>query len=968
MGWMEGARGIGATPWDGESCAWCGQARVWLEGPVLAFLVLLGAPTPGIAEEPFAACPDRNPQVVREVPRCYYQTARRTPASYAQAAAHLEKLLAQNPEDPWAALYLAHSTKEAGQERAADFYQQAIDGFLRLGETHGEFYARKGLWEFWVRRSEFGKAAEQVERVTEMLERTDDPRLHGRLKLLPAMHLSQTRGDFRKVRRAALLAEDLLFPDGVYQAKVDCLNYLGSSSLELGRADDALGYYERMGALAQEAGDILNTAQASAGTLDAFILLFKEEPTEEARRRTLQQARRALALAQQAQSGPLIASVSGSLAKIVGGREAGRHFARCVKVARQQELDLRVAECLSSWAVDLAARDPERARQLARQALRIAAETEDPRIVAYVRAELKRVSWRLAPPEKALADALQALDAIERLRARQTGSAGRAELFSEWVPEYQWLVGKLLARYRQKGAAADLEHAFGVNERLRSRVLLEALDAARASPAVPPELERRRAELLDEISRVQRRLLDPSLNEQARGRSEEELERLEMGEAEVRDEMVRSRPELAAFEQPEFAGLEAVRQELAPGEALLAFQTALWENVYDHFAGGSWVISVTRQRARVYPVRDSDRLRAALPVFLGLFEERSGNLGRPGARLYEILLGDALAELPPEVDRLVLVPDGILHNLPFSALRPAPEAPPLAARYQISRVPSATLWLRWRKSEPAPARRPALALADPELPSGPETVSTLVQGSDEVAMRGWSLTRGTRLTPLPHARREGRSLVRHLGPGVELLVGAEATEGFVKGASLGEFGLLHLAAHAVSDREVPERSAVFLAAGEGDGDGLLQFREIVGLDLSGRCVVLSACSTASGAVLRGEGVLDLARAFFQAGAHAVVGSLWPLRDDEAAAFFEVFYTHLGRGRSVGEALQEAQRALIETGAPPSTWAGLVVIGDSELVPWPHRRRAFWPLALGVGLLLVALVLAVRWHSGWPAGE
>ena len=58
-------------------------------------------------------------------------------------------------------------------------------------------------------------------------------------------------------------------------------------------------------------------------------------------------------------------------------------------------------------------------------------------------------------------------------------------------------------------------------------------------------------------------------------------------------------------------------------------------------------------------------------------------------------------------------------------------------------------------------------------------------------------------------------------------------------------------------------------------------------------MVLSACSTNTGTVLRGEGVMSLARAFFQAGAHTVVASLWPLRDDEAAIFFDRFYDHLG---------------------------------------------------------------------------
>jgi CHAT domain-containing protein len=114
----------------------------------------------------------------------------------------------------------------------------------------------------------------------------------------------------------------------------------------------------------------------------------------------------------------------------------------------------------------------------------------------------------------------------------------------------------------------------------------------------------------------------------------------------------------------------------------------------------------------------------------------------------------------------------------------------------------------------------------------------------------------------------------------------------------------------------------------------LQSREIADLPLEGRVVVLSACRTAGGSVLRGEGVLSLARAFFQAGAPAVVGSLWPLRDDEAAALFSAFYDELARGKSLGAALRGAQRSAVARGLPAAAWAGLVVMGDPSRVPFP----------------------------------
>jgi hypothetical protein len=114
--------------------------------------------------------------------------------------------------------------------------------------------------------------------------------------------------------------------------------------------------------------------------------------------------------------------------------------------------------------------------------------------------------------------------------------------------------------------------------------------------------------------------------------------------------------------------------------------------------------------------------------------------------------------------------------------------------------------------------------------------------------------------------------------------------------------------------------------------------------------------------------MSLARAFFQAGAHTVVASLWRLRDDEAADFFDRFYRQLGRGRSVAAALQGSQRELITEGAPAAAWAGIVVLGDGELVPLPGGRKG-WTLPVWGWLLagLLALLAGGLWWRRTRAG-
>src|SRR6185295_5043481 len=401
-----------------------------------------------------------------------------------------------------------------------------------------------------------------------------------------------------------------------------------------------------------------------------------------------------------------------------------------------------------------------------------------------------------------------------------------------------------------------------------------------------------------------------------------------------------------------------VRQALGSDEALLSFQIAPWEDARGGFAGGSWVVAVSRAGTRVYRLPGRGELRSAVRLFNGTFEPRNGNEAGPAAGLYRQLLEKPLRELPPGVRRLILIPDDALHQLPFSALRASRQAPPLAERFELSQVPSATLWLSWRQRRPAAAPVPALVFADPPMPgAGPQPAAARERGAVFAA--------GTRLGPLPFARQESLAVVRSLGGGSVRRLGEDASETFLKTSPLQRYGVLHFATHAVTDETHPERSGVMLAPGAANQDGLLQIREIVDLHLDGRVVVLSACSSNTGALLRGEGVMSLARAFFQAGAHTVVASLWRLRDDEAADLFERFYHHLGRGASVAAALQAAQRDLIAAGAPAAAWAGVVVLGDGDVVPLPGGRKGWdlplwsWVLASVILLLGAASIYAAR---------
>ena len=370
---------------------------------------------------------------------------------------------------------------------------------------------------------------------------------------------------------------------------------------------------------------------------------------------------------------------------------------------------------------------------------------------------------------------------------------------------------------------------------------------------------------------------------------------------------------------------------------------------------------ITRDRWWVAPLPDRDILEERIAVYLGLLEARDPLEREAGARVFEDLLSEAVEPLDGEIDRWIIVPDGVLHRLPFGALRSSPDAEPLAARVAISEVPSAGLWRHWKSVDPAPRPPAGLAIADPDLPGATDNTD---------AERSIPWLGEQPLESLPFARAEARSTVRLLGAGSVLRTGPKASERFLKTEGLERFAILHVATHALADSREPQRSAVLLAPGAAEEDGLLQLREVVTLDLDGMVVILSACSSASGEITESEGVVGLARAFFQAGARAVVGSLWPLRDDEAAAMMTRAIGELSRGASVGEAVASTRRAALAEGLPPAAWAGLVVLGDADHVPVPggsRRGRSRWLTLTGaaVGMLLLAALspmLLRRFHG------
>jgi CHAT domain-containing protein len=191
-------------------------------------------------------------------------------------------------------------------------------------------------------------------------------------------------------------------------------------------------------------------------------------------------------------------------------------------------------------------------------------------------------------------------------------------------------------------------------------------------------------------------------------------------------------------------------------------------------------------------------------------------------------------------------------------------------------------------------------------------------------------------------------------------------------ANIGQYQIVHFATHGFLDSEHPELSGLVFAMVDQNGaktDGLMSLHDIYSLDLSAELTVLSACQTALGKDIRGEGMVGLNHAFMSAGSKSVVSSLWKVDDRATAVLMREFYDSMLRQRmSPAAALRSAQLKMIKEkgSSAPYYWAGFVIQGEyTNRIAIDHRSLFRVALVLLVLLgLVTAGVVVLQKRKRW----
>ncbi|HEY0789085.1 MAG TPA: CHAT domain-containing protein, partial [Thermoanaerobaculia bacterium] len=310
-------------------------------------------------------------------------------------------------------------------------------------------------------------------------------------------------------------------------------------------------------------------------------------------------------------------------------------------------------------------------------------------------------------------------------------------------------------------------------------------------------------------------------------------------------------------------------------------------------------------------------------------------LDASGVRLAAAIVQPLAARLRGR--RLLVVPDRSLHYVPFAALPDPASGEPLLERYEITYLPSASVLATLRGTSDAGRRNPAVAVfADPVFSSDDPRLT----GRAQIAARNEPVTRDEQrrlpngfLPRLRFSRKEAEAIAAAAKAATFEALDFDASKETLAATPLRDYPIIHFATHGALDTEHPELSGLVLSLFDAKGrkrDGFLRLHEIYNLDLDAELVVLSACETALGKEVHGEGLIGITRGFMYAGAERVVSSIWKVDDRASARMMTRFYERvLESGASPSAALRDAQLAMWRDARwrDPHYWAAFGLYGE-----------------------------------------
>lgn len=747
---------------------------------------------------------------------------------------------------------------------------------------------------------------------------------------------------------------------GSSRALAAAIHNVGTILFQLGETEKALDHYAEALVLRRSTGD----RHGEAYTLDSMGTAYFSLGDNQ---KALDHHKQALLLNRTVGDKYAEAYILGNLALVearLGSlNEAMDHFNEALSINRT--VGDRRGEALVRRHIGAAyekLNDTQKAVEHFTTAVEIYRAIRDHNSEAGIMLDLARINRKQRRLNEARALMEASLDIIESARRTVASQELRASYMTTKRGFYEFYIDLLMQMHKEQPSAGYDAIALQTSERARARGLLDILAEARADirQGVDPTLLSRERDLQNQVSLKSgqlTRLLSGKRSEEQETALRKEVEVLLQSYQDVAGQIRAKSPRYAALTQPNPLSLEQIQKQVLDSDTLL-LEYSLGED-------RSFVWAVTSTSIKAYELPDRAAVEAAaLRVYGFLVSKADARFPEALTHLSRMLLDPVKDELGKK--RLVIVSDGALQYLPFGALpvpsfevddrnrqiSNPPSFEPLILNHEIVSLPSASVvaslrgQVRDRKSAP----KTLAVLADPVFQKSDQRVRSanikhieernVAQGTEiklpsttdvERSIREAGLDSFDRLTL---SRREAElitSLVSTQHPLKAL--DFSASRATATSPDIEQYRIVHFATHSLLNNKHPELSGIVLSLVDEEGkpqDGFLRLYEIYNLKLSADLVVLSACQTALGREVKGEGLVGLTRGFMYAGAPRVVASLWKVSDRATAELMRRFYEKMVKeGLRPAAALRLAQVSMLKEKQwkAPYYWAGFVIQGE-----------------------------------------
>ncbi len=715
----------------------------------------------------------------------------------------------------------------------------------RLGNPSARVTPLNNLALAYIYLGQLETARETYEEAARILSEKRDPGMQGFVQSGIAS-VCQLQGRYQEALDHNAVALEASRQAGNRQSETAVLSNVGTIYLHLGEPRLALRNLETALEIRRAMGDRPGEANSLQNLGSAYQMMGRPEEALTSFQHSLELYQ---SIGRRREQAAVLNRLGALTAGSGHGAEAVEHFSRARAIA--QEIGDRLMEAIATLGLGrekLAEGKADEALQLAEGALELA------RAGGY-RPEQEGVLVLAARAEMALGrldQARQRMEAAlviaESIRGALAGSDFRRSYFAGVRNRYDLLIDILMRQHREA-------EAFAVSERARARSLLELLAESRSGiqEGVDPQLLEREKQLRAAL-RV--KIAAP----------EQEVQKLLLDYREVSNTIRAQNPRFAALTFPEPRSLAEVQAEILDGGTLL-LEYALGEE-------RSYAWAVTRESVHTYALPSRAKIEAAARSAYRELTTRE-DTGAMGALSRMIVLPMA-AEMGAR--RLAVVTEGALQYIPFAALA-ARAGSPLGAAHEIVSLPSASTLAVMRQqvhARPAPARTvavfgdPVFERDDPRFLE--PTTPRLSANPDETLTRSALDSGVTHFERLRSTREEADAIAAFAGSSrSRKFLDFEATREAAASPELADYRIVHFAVHGLLNNRHPELSGLVFSMVDRQGkprNGFLQAYEIYNLRLAADLVVLSACQTALGDDVKGEGLLGLSRGFMYAGAPA----------------------------------------------------------------------------------------------------